>query len=234
MERERIIVVVPYAWGETIQRHTERSLERLQAEEDLEVTVLRIQGWCPYAARNEGCREALAMGRPVLSIDSDIDFQPWQVRVVLKHPGSIVAIPYDDRHRPGGLCCGDWYEVPGILGDRLPTDTRGDCIVPWVGAGFLRIMPDVLKDMPWWFTPEKVIYNGVRQVAGDDAGFCMNAGAAGYRITALCDYRVNHKREDPLPRLDLSAFRLDCLATTSQLNEKIMGLCNTFEQYMGR
>jgi len=121
-----------------------------------------------------------------LCLDSDIVFEPEQLRMLLDADKDIIS----------GVYKKDKGIVAGNVGDRALTwlqTSKGIKEVGWVGAGFLLIKRDVFETIPApWFTHYTKYMDDCYVQYGEDVSFCITARAYGYKIYLHGGCEVEH------------------------------------------
>ena len=128
-----------------------------------------------------------------LTLDSDIAFEPEDVKRLLALDKDVVSGIYRSREDDSKYVGGWWGSVPGMDAARLESGAAGLLHVDWVGAGFMLVKKHVFEEMPYpWFTHMVSVHKEYSFELGEDQGFCSAAALLGFKIYADADTEVTH------------------------------------------
>jgi len=217
-------IAIGYIHGGSVDQPFMESLHRFLAFDSmsrkLTLGVGQVKG--PYLDdnRNELARDFLKIPADyLLSLDTDIEFDPRGVYEMLddmeRHDRAIESGMYfgvlTKKLRPV------WF-VPGVDGavKTIGQFSIGQ-VVPLAacGMGYCLIRRDVFEKIiaapeyandGWpWFCRQSILVDGVPAHEGEDIGFCLRAGKAGFQTWGNTNVQARHWKKYPL---DLEMFRL--------------------------
>ena len=131
-------------------------------------------------------------------IDDDIGFALRDIEILLDLEKDIVGGVYPMRkYKHQGQ--GGYFKKGciGIFDRHLPyLNKKGTEIVDFIGAGFLKISRNCLKEIAYpWFRQELIkLPNECAELTSEDSGFCINAKRCGYDIYATYETNLVHER----------------------------------------
>ena len=151
---------------------------KTNAHPAIPIAIIGTEGSLIVRNRNTAVDEAIKQGVDyVLFLDSDLQFPPGTLRMLLAHERDIVGATYIQREEPHRLL-GKWK--PDTL---LTTDSLNE--VDALPGGCILINVKVFKDMvkPYFRTPAFEA-NGVdpEWIQGEDYYFCEQAKKLGFKI----------------------------------------------------